>query len=252
MRIPIVSAIAVLLAFPDPTVATQPRSESMTLTDTVRGRDVAVQLTFPTAEHGCVKQRSCSVVFISPGYRLPHTSYSFLANMLAARGYLSVAIQHDLPSDPPLTGKGSLVEVRTPAWQRGADNLRFVKAALSTTHPDHDWSALTLVGHSNGGDISAHLLNQTPRFARQLVTLDHRRVPLPREPSLQVLSIRGSDFEADPGVLPTESEQASSRTCVVEIAGARHDDMHDAGPSGLKTRISSVVERFLHDGRCDT
>ena len=30
--------------------------------------------------------------------------------MLAAHGYLSAAIQHDLPSDPPLTGNGELAQ----------------------------------------------------------------------------------------------------------------------------------------------
>src|SRR5690606_30883706 len=105
-------------------------------------------------------------------------------------------------TDPPLSGKGDLVEVRTPAWQRGAANLRFVKDELSRIYPEYGWSAPTLVGHSNGGDISAYLLTDTPHFAQQLVTLDHRRVAIPRDPSLRVLTIRGSDFEADPGVLP--------------------------------------------------
>lgn len=250
MRVIVSSVLAVLLASPVFAGGEQLQSEAMVLTDTVRGRDVAVQLYFPIGDHGCVESRSCPVAFLSPGYGLPHTSYSFLAEVLSARGYLSVAIQHDLPTDPPLTGKGNLVEVRTPAWQRGAANLRFVKDELSKIYPNYDWSALALVGHSNGGDISAYLLGNTPHFAQQLVTLDHRRVPLPRDPSLQVLTIRGSDFEADPGVLLSETEKASSGTCIVEIAGSRHNDMHDAGPSQLKAQISAVLRRFLVDRGC--
>ena len=249
MRVLVVGALAVLFAFPVAEAA-RPQSEAITLTDSDRGRDIMVQLYFPAPNHSCVKESSCPVAFLSPGYRIPHTNYSFLAEMLAARGYLSVAIQHDLPTDPPLTGEGDLVTIRTPAWQRGADNLRFVKAELSKTHPNHDWAALALVGHSNGGDLSAYLMGETPGFAKQLVTLDHRRVALPRDPSLQVLSIRGSDFEADPGVLPSEGEQASSGTCVIEIVGSRHNDMHDGGPSELKAQISLAVGRFLHRGGC--
>ena len=250
MRGLVLGALAILLAFPAVAGAEQLASQSLTLADAARARDVPVQLYFPAAGLECVRQRSCPVALLSPGYGLPHTGYSFLASTLAARGFLVVAVQHDLPSDPPLTGEGDLVKVRTPAWQRGADNLRFVKAQLSSTYPHYNWSALTLVGHSNGGDISAFLLAQTPQFAKQLITLDHRRVPLPRDPSMLVLSVRGSDFEADPGVLPPQQEPASSSICVVKLAGSRHNDMHDGGPSELKGKITSVVARFLQGSSC--
>src|SRR5690606_15212549 len=124
-------ALAILLASPVVVAAERPNPESLTLTDTGRARDIPVQLYFPAAGPKCTRRRSCPVAILSPGYGLPHTGYSFLADMFASEGYLVVAVQHDLPSDPPLTGKGDLIKVRTPAWQRGAENLRFVKAQLS-------------------------------------------------------------------------------------------------------------------------
>ncbi|WP_034211750.1 hypothetical protein [Arenimonas metalli] len=231
--------------------AAQPRTAPMVLTDHERGREIPVQVYFPGEHNDCVARATCPVAFFSPGYGIPHTRYSFLTNNLAEQGYLVVAVQHDLPSDPPLVGKGDLVVVRTPAWKRGAANLRFVKTELTRFLPDYQWSNLTLLGHSNGGDISSLLLTTSPEFAARLVTLDHRRVALPRDASISVLSIRGSDFEADDGVLPSETENASRRICVVEIPGSRHNDMFDGGPSQLKIDINSLIDPFMRQGSCE-
>lgn len=104
--------------------------------------------------------------------------------------------------------------------------------------------------HSHGGDISALALTESPGLASTLITPDQRRYPLPRNASLRMLSLRGSDFEADPGVLPSQAEQAGLDVCIERIANARHDDMHDAGPAWLKGEISTRVGRFLSDGEC--
>ena len=45
------------------------------------------------------------VAIISNGNTVKNTEYSFLANVLAADGYLVASIQQDLPSDPPLMTK---------------------------------------------------------------------------------------------------------------------------------------------------
>ena len=42
------------------------------------------------------------VAVINHGNTVKHTEYSFLSNVFAARGYLVVAPQHDLPTDPPM------------------------------------------------------------------------------------------------------------------------------------------------------
>lgn len=230
--------------------ASPPRTMPMVLTDHDRGREVPIQIYFPGEGSDCLAREACPVAMLSPGYGIPHTSYSFIANNLAEQGYLVVAVQHDLSSDPPLVGKGDLVVVRTPAWQRGAANLRFVKSELVRALPDYDWSNVTLLGHSNGGDISSLLLRTSPEFAGRLITLDHRRVALPRDASLAVLSIRGSDFEADDGVLPSQTENAGQSICVVEIPDSRHNDMFDGGSSQLKLEINRLITAFLQQGSC--
>lgn len=224
-------------------------TESADLWDASRDRHIPIAVYFPARPHDCIRDRPCPVALLSPGYGLRHTDYSFVANTLARSGYLVVAIQHDLPTDAPLSRSGDLFASRMPAWHRGVENLHFVRDTLSRTHTGFDWSRLTLVGHSNGGDISALFVHQSPALATALVTLDHRRYPLPRSRSIKVLSIRGSDFEADPGVLPT-AQEANAGTCIRAIAGARHNDMNDHGPTELQSRIGTLISQFLDDGRC--
>lgn len=227
-----------------------PHQASLALVDTARQRSVPVELYFPANPRRCTSRRPCPVAFISAGYGMSHKNYSFVASSLNSLGYLAVSVQHDLPSDPPLSKTGDLVTVRTPMWRRGAENLRFVRESLGRSHPQYDWQHLVLVGSSNGGDISSWLTRESPSFAAVVITLDHRRVPLPRRASPRVLSIRASDFEADAGVLPTMEEQRQSGTCIVEIDGARHNDMHDGGPAELKGQITNFIEDFLGNGRC--
>ena len=77
-------------------------------------------------------------------------------------------------------------------------------------------------------------------------------VPLPRGASSpRALSVRASDFAADPGVLPTADELAAAGGCVVTIRGARHNDMHDGGPAALRNAIAAHIVRFLEHGTCD-
>lgn len=40
-----------------------------------------------------------------------HTEYSFLANVFAARGYLVISPQHDLPTDPPMVTRVGELDV---------------------------------------------------------------------------------------------------------------------------------------------
>ncbi len=187
---------------------------------------------------------------VSPGYGIGHTDYSFIASALADQGYLTVAIQHELPSDPPLPTRGDLFAARTPAWRRGAQNLRFVHDTLQRSYPGFAWDRLVLIGHSNGGDIAAWLARESPGFASTLITLDNRRMPLPRSAPPRVLSIRAGDFAADAGVLPHKQTLAASGSCIIKIDDARHNDMHDGGPAALRDAIVQDISHFLGQGEC--
>ncbi len=219
--------------------------------DTHRDRSIPVDIATPAAHFGCSADSKCPVVFLSAGYGVPHTKYKFLADTFVELGYLVVAIGHELPGDPPLSVSGDLFQTRSENWRRGAQTLKVVRDELSTRYHSYDFDNLVLAGHSNGGDISAWLVRGSPLFVEKIITLDHRRVPLPRTNKVQVLTIRASDFEADPGVLPTSTEQAEFGSCVVEIAHSRHNDMSDFGPQQLKTHIQHIVRAWLTNRVCN-
>lgn len=222
------------------------------LRDDSRQRDIPVEIRFPEATRHCSPSRPCPVAFVSPGYGLAHTDYRFVSDTLVGLGYLVVSIQSVLPGDPKAPNTGNMIADRTPMWTLGADNLVYAKSTLSELYPAYDWAHLVLVGHSNGGDLSALALKRDPSFASVLVTLDNRRYPLPAGDKIRVLSIRGSDFEADPGVLPSSGSTRSASLCVLEIPESRHNDMNDAGPAALKQRIAAILVEFLGHRRCGT
>ena len=55
------------------------------------------------------------VAVLSHGNTVKFTQYSFLANIFAARGYITVSVQHDLPTDPPMVTKPGELYVGSPA-----------------------------------------------------------------------------------------------------------------------------------------
>src|SRR5205809_1552024 len=48
------------------------------------------------------------VAVLNHGNTVKFTEYSFLANVFAARGYMAVSIQHDLPTDAPMVTKAEI------------------------------------------------------------------------------------------------------------------------------------------------
>lgn len=225
-------------------------SEASVVWDAARARTIPITRYVPAAPFSCTPKRPCPVAFISAGYGLRHTDYSFIAQALTRSGYGVVAIEHDLPGDPPLRKTGAPSIVRLPMWQRGAQTLRIVSQQLARRYPGYDWADLTLIGHSNGGDLSALALQESPALAKTLITLDHRRYPLPRNAAIRILSLRASDFEADAGVLPALDEPSQHGLCIVNVAGARHNDMNDHGPLALQAQIAAHIVSFLAKGRC--
>lgn len=226
------------------------RHESLALIDASRDRTVPVEIYRPADPQRCAAPQHCTVVLLGPGYGLAPGDYAFLAEPLARDGHLVIGVQHVLPTDAPLPSGGDIINSRLPMWRTGVENLHFVARTLAPRFPDHDWSQRVLIGHSNGGDIAALLLEQAPDFATTLITLDNRRYPLPRSTKLKLLSLRGSDFAADPGVLPEAGDAGTSGPCIETIDGARHNDMQQAGPAWLREYIVARVSAFLADGRC--
>lgn len=218
--------------------------------DEARDRTIPVEITFPADIELCSTNLKCPVAFLSAGYGVSHTKYAFLSKQFNQLGYLVIAIGHELPSDPALSVSGNLYETRSENWRRGAKTLDFLKGSLSKRFIEYNFEKLTLIGHSNGGDISAWLGNESKSYIQKIITLDHRRVPLPRNSDYQILSIRASDFPADKGVLPTETEQEKYGICIINIPKAKHNDISDFGPMWLKERINVLINNHLNELSC--
>lgn len=220
-------------------------AEYRVLRDTQTQRDIPIYISYPQDTSVCSSKSPCPVALLSSGYGVAYDNYTFISATLTAAGYLVVAVQHELPGDPPLAVRGDLYAARSENWQRGANSLEFVRNELQQRMPHYNFAGITLVGHSNGGDISAWYINSGLASVKQLITLDHRRVPLPRLETVTVLSIRGSDFPADDGVLFTTEELTQFNACIVRIANSKHNDMTDFGPDWLRKTLSEVIGDFI-------
>ena len=186
---------------------------------------------------------------LNHGNTVRFTEYSFLANVFAARGYLAVSIQHDLPTDAPLmTQIGEQYVGRLPVYQRGVANIEFAIGEMKAIQPNADYDHLTMVGHSNGGDISMYFAKLHPDQVRKIVTLDNLRVPFMTDGKFKILSFRSEDpvFKADVGVVPDDAICAKAGITVVKT-GYQHVDMSDRGPDKVKTRIQTLLDKFLGD-----
>jgi hypothetical protein len=226
------------------------RHETLNFMDTTRNRMVAVDLAVRRdyemkADAGYWK---LPVAIISHGNTVKNTEYSFLANVFAARGYLVASIQHDLPTDAPLmTKQGSLYVGRLKVYERGEANILFAIGELKKIQPNADYDHLTLVGHSNGGDISMFFAQQHPEMVTRVVTLDNLRVPFVTDDrGLKILSFRSRDprFKTDPGVLPSDTRAKEAGIDIVKT-DARHTDMSDRGPDSVKESIQNSLDKFL-------
>ena len=78
-----------------------------------------------------------------------------------------------------------------------------------------------------------------------IITLDHRRMLIPRNKSIRVLTLRGSDYPADANVLLNDSELDKFPVTQTLIEKSRHNYMYDGGPKWLVDRMSKEVVAFL-------
>jgi hypothetical protein len=189
------------------------------------------------------------VAILNHGNTVKFTEYSFLANIMAARGYMVVSIQHDLDSDEPMVTKvGEEYVGRRMQYNRGIGNIMFAIDELKKIEPNADYKHLTMIGHSNGGDISMYFAKRYPYMIKKVVTLDNLRVPFVTDGKFKILSFRSEDpvFKADPGVVPDDDICAKAGITVVKT-GYQHTDMSDRGPDEVKSRIAGILDKFLDD-----
>jgi alpha/beta hydrolase fold len=228
------------------------RHETLTFNDPARdNRPVAVDVAVRRdkemqANAGMI---TLPVAILNHGNTVKFTEYSFLGNVFAARGYIAISIQHDLPTDAPMVTKvGELYVGRQPQYQRGIANIKFAVEEMQKVQPNADYDHLTVVGHSMGADVSLYFAKMYPDKIKKVVTLDNLRVPFMTDGKFKILTFRSKDpqFKTDPGVIPPEEVREKSGITVVQT-GYQHTDMSDRGPDDVKSTIRGMLDKFLED-----
>ncbi len=221
---------------------------SVCLYDSLRSRVIPVAVYSPAKTN-----RHTGVVVFSHGYHKnqdpqSHRKYAYLNRYLAEKGYYVISIHHERPDDPqmPLTG-GNFAVTRRSNWERGKENVMFTINAFKALKPDLDWKKLILIGHSNGGDISMLCIDENPQLFYKGITLDSRRMRMPRTASPRLYTLRGCNFEADEGVLPTDEEQKQYRMTVVKLDGVTHSDMGRRGTHEKHEIVKQWVYKFVKE-----
>jgi alpha/beta hydrolase fold len=189
------------------------------------------------------------VAILNHGNTVKFTEYSFLANVFAARGYLTVSIQHDLPTDAPMVTKiGELYVGRLPQYQRDVANIKFAIGEMKKVEVHADYDHLTMVGHSMGADVSLYYAKMYPDQIKKVITLDNLRVPFMTDGKFKILSFRSKDpvFKPDPGVVP-DDEMCEKAGITVVHTDFQHNDMRDTGPDEAKASIQGMLDKFLDD-----
>ena len=228
------------------------RHETITFRDATRdNRPVAVDIAVRRDKEmqANADMITLPVAILNHGNTVKFTEYSFLANVFAARGYLAVSIQHDLPTDPPMVTKvGELYVGRLPQYERDIANIRFAIEQMKKVQPNADYDHLTMVGHSMGADVSLYFAKMYPEKIARVVALDNLRVPFMTDGKFKILSFRSKDpvFKPDPGVVPDGDICKKSGITIVQT-GFQHNDMRDTGPDEAKTSIEGMLDKFLDD-----
>jgi pimeloyl-ACP methyl ester carboxylesterase len=150
--------------------------------------------------------------------------------------------------EPMVTKVGEPYVGRGMQYNRGIANIMFAIDELKKLQPNSDYRHLTMVGHSNGGDISMYFAKRYPDMIKKVVTLDNLRVPFMTDGKFKILSFRSKDpvFKADPGVVP-DDEICQKAGITVIRTGYQHNELSDRGPDEVKTAIQAILDKFLSD-----
>ncbi|WP_428659273.1 alpha/beta hydrolase family protein [Runella sp.] len=224
------------------------KSDTFNLFDQARRRSIPLAIYKPKTAKKISKTK---VVIFSHGYGQnkggDNVAYSYLTDYLASKGYFVASIQHELSTDGllPLTGIPQVV--RRPFWDRGADNILFVINDLKRTNPELDFKHITLIGHSNGGDMTALFPQKYPDIVDKIITLDNRRMALPKAKKPKVYSLRSSDQAADEGVLPTDEEMKKFGIAIIKLPNTIHNNMDDSANEAQRQEIRKYIMAFLNN-----
>jgi predicted esterase len=216
--------------------------DTLTLFDESRKREIPIAVYKPKIDNP-------KIVIFSHGYGQnkggDYLTYSYLTEYLASKGYYVVSIQHELATDSLIDIKGIPQIVRRPFWERGADNILFVINKLKKSSPELDYKHITLIGHSNGGDMTALFPQKYSEIVAKIITMDNRRMALPRTTNPKVYSLRSSDQPADQGVLPTDEELKKYSMTIVKLPNTIHNNMDNKANESQRKEITNYLLTFL-------
>jgi len=133
-------------------------------------------------------------------------------------------------------------------YNRGIANIMFAIDELKKLQPNSDYRHLTMVGHSNGGDISMYFAKRYPEMIKKVVTLDNLRVPFMTDGKFKILSFRSRDpvFKPDPGVVPDDEICQKAGITVIRTA-YQHNELSDRGSDEVKASIQAMLDKFLSE-----
>lgn len=172
--------------------------------------------------------------------------YTYLLESLAAKGYFVISIQHELKTDNLLAMDEPFKTTRMPNWKRGAENIGFVLNKIKTEFPSLNFEKLALIGHSNGGDMSVLFAHQHPELIYKLISMDNRRMDLPRVSKPKIYTLRSKDYPADKNVLPSLEEQ-KNLGITVEFTNINHSNMDNDANEEERNNMTTKILKYLNE-----
>lgn len=237
--------IFIFLSIISATISQAQTEFSICLYDSARQRPIHVTVYQPYKVNSHTK-----VIIFNHGYDgnknpVSNQTYAYLTRFLSKKGYYIISIQHELPNDPLLAMEGAFMRTRMPNWERGVENIRFTIHEFKKLKAELNWKELTIIGHSNGGDMTMLFATEYPELLSKAISMDHRRMIMPRVSQPQIYTLRGCDYEADPYVIPTNDEQQKYHITVIKLDGITHSDMGQRGTDEQHQRITKYIWKFL-------
>lgn len=217
--------------------------DTLNLFDQNRSRQIPIAIYQPKDQK---KSNKIPIIF-SHGYgenngRDYLEAYTYLTEFLVSNGYFVVSVQHELKTDELLAMTGKLQETRRPNWERGAGNILYVLKEIKNKYPELKFNELSLIGHSNGGDMTVLFAHKYPNLANKIISMDNRRMELPRKSNPKIYTLRSKDYPADEGVLPTD-EELKKYNIIVEFTEINHSNMdNDANEKERKYLTTKILE----------
>ena len=203
--------------------------------DESRKRSIPIELYFniesiAKAQAGVTK---FSVAIINHAESFKNTEYTCIANALISASYFVVSIQHNLEDDPELPTADKL--------ERGVQNILFTISELSTLDPNLNLEKVTLIGHSNGGDMAMMFTEKHPELVEKTILLDSHYHPTPSKNQIPVLLIRKNDSKDDASAL------SETGIKVVTLETAENVELYDHAPAEVLEQINKTILEFLKD-----